>query len=310
MAHKTIIISDPGIDGAVAITLALCDAEVELLGVAASAGNVGAEQATRNIHVVVEQIDAPRWPRLGAALAVEYTRNGTALHGPDGLGGVDFPCARLHHPHPSDKLLGDLARQFPGEVTVLNLGPATVMARALDRDPELATLVRRLVLVGGAWHDPGDATAAAEFHFLLDPAAARQVLHSGMPITLLPLDVTRKLVLSPADLQKLPASGSRVGNFLRQIIPHAIAPTASVCGVEGVHLNDVLGLVALVRPGALTTRPVPVEVETRGELTRGACVIDTRWACTAKPNADLAVGVDVAAVRQYVLNTLSASPAE
>src|SRR5581483_8884386 len=120
--------------------------------------------------------DPPRWPRLGGALPVEYDTDAQRLHGPGGLGGVDFPCAQLHHTHPADKLISDLVRQFPKEVAILVLGPATVLARALDRDPELATLVDRVVVVGGTWHEPGDVSAAAEFHFYCDPPAARQVL--------------------------------------------------------------------------------------------------------------------------------------
>src|SRR5581483_1965760 len=153
MARKVVLVCDPGIDGAVAVALALLDPEIDVLGLAATAGNVPPEQATRNVHVLIEQLDPARWPRLGAALPIEYDRDNTRLHGPGGLGGADFPCAQLHHPHPSDKLLSDLVRQHPKEVTVLLLGPATAFARALDRDPDLATLVERLIIVGGAWHE-------------------------------------------------------------------------------------------------------------------------------------------------------------
>src|SRR5579884_3469138 len=238
MARKLIIVTDPGIDGAFAIALALRDPELDLIGLAATAGNVSAEQATRNVHILIEQLDPPRWPRLGAALPVEYGIDAVKLHGPGGLGGVDFPCAQLHHPHPSDKLISDLVHLHPKEVAVVLLGPASAFARALDRDSEVATLVERLVIVGGTWHEPGDASAVAEFHFFCDPAAARQVLRCGAPITLLPLDVTRKLLLAPTELLQLPAPESRTTRFLRQIVPPGIAGTASLYGVEGLHLQD------------------------------------------------------------------------
>src|ERR1700686_3410271 len=108
MARKVILIADPGIDGAFATAVAALDPNLELLGLVATAGNVPAEQATRNVHILVEQLDPPRWPRLGAALPVEYDVDARALHGPNGLGGVDFPCVQLHHTHPADKLLSDL----------------------------------------------------------------------------------------------------------------------------------------------------------------------------------------------------------
>ena len=305
MPRKVILVSDPGIDGAFAGALALNAGEVEVVGLAASAGNVPAEQATRNVHILVEQLDPPRWPRLGAALPVEYDVDARALHGPNGLGGVDFPCAQLHHPHPGDKLVSDLVRQHPKEIAVLLFGPATVFARALDRDPELVGLVERIVMVGGAWREGGDVTAAAEFHFYCDPVSARQVLRCGAPITLLPLDVTRKAVFSPTELLHLPNQDSPATRFLSRIAPPAIAASAGLYGVEGCYLPDVFGLVALVQPQAFKTRPVPVDVETRGELTRGATVCDVRWGTTAKPNVDLAVDVDVGAVRQFIQRTLS-----
>jgi inosine-uridine nucleoside N-ribohydrolase len=300
MACKVILINDPGIDGAFAVALALHDPDLEVLGLAASAGNVSAEQATKNVHILIEQIDPRRWPRLGAALPVDYDVDGTRLHGPGGLGGVEFPCAQLHHPHPSDKLLVDLIRHNPKEVTVVCMGPLTVLARAIDRDPELPTLVKRLICLGGAWHEPGNASAVAEFHFYCDPAAARQVLRSGAPLTLLPLDVTRKLVFSPTDLLELPGGESRTGRFLRQIVPYGIGSTSNMYGIEGFHLKDVLGVAALTLPGSLTTRSMVVDVETRGELTRGMSVVDMRAGRNATPNVELAVGVDGAAVHAYM----------
>src|SRR5271166_2504265 len=122
MARKVILVTDAGIDGAFAGALALFAPELEVVGLAATAGNVSAELATRNIHILVEQLDPPRWPRLGAALSVEYDVDARALHGPNGLGGVDFPCVPLHHPHAADKLLSDLVHLYPKEVAILLLG--------------------------------------------------------------------------------------------------------------------------------------------------------------------------------------------
>ncbi len=305
--RKIVLVSDPGIDGAFAIALALHDPELDVLGLAATAGNVTAEQATKNVQILIEQTDPSRWPRLGAALPVEYEEDGTKLHGPGGLGGVSFPCAQLHHQHSSDKLLSDLVRQFPREVTVVALGPLTVLARAFDRDPEVPLLVQRLVCVGGAWHEPGNASAVAEFHFYCDPSAARQVLRSGAPITLIPLDVTRKVVFSPTDLLELPAPESKTCRFLRQIVPCGIRMTSNLYGIEGFHLKDVLGVVAVALPNVLTTKPLLVDVETRGELTRGMSVVDARPEHQSKANVDLAVGVEVPAVREYIHRILKRS---
>ncbi len=300
MARKVIVVSDPGIDGAFALALALHDPDLEVLAVAATAGNVDADQATKNVHIVIDQTDPPRWPRIGAALPAAYEMDGKRLHGPGGLGGVSFPCVQPHHSHSSDKLLNDLVRQNPKEVALVVLGPMTVVARAMDRDPEFGSLIQRLICVGGAWHEPGNASAVAEFHFYCDPPAARQVLKCGAPLTLIPLDVTRKLLISPTELLEMPPPETRTGRFLRQIIPFGIGATSNLYGLEGFHLKDVLGVVAMSLPGALSTRPMVVDVETRGELTRGMSVVDSRPMPEGKPNVDLAAGVDVPAVREYI----------
>ncbi len=304
MAHKLILINDPGIDGAFAVALALNDPDLDVLALLATPGNVSAEQATRNVHILVEQMDPKRWPRLGAAPQIEYEMDGTRLHGPGGLGGVQFPCAELHHPHPSDRLLVDQVRQNPKEVTVVCMGPLTVLARAMDRDPELPALVHRLVLMGGTVAEPGNAGPVTEFHFACDPLAARQVLRSGAPITLVPLDVTRKVLFSPSDLLELPNPDSRTCQFLRRVVPFGIGATSNLYGLEGFHLKDVLGIVAVAVPGALSTRMLAVDVETRGELTRGMSVVDQRTWDKAAPNVEVSVGVDGAAVRAYIDRTL------
>src|SRR4029077_2632527 len=161
MAEKIVIIADPGIDGAFAIALAFFDPNLEVLGLGATAGNVSAAQATKNIHILVDQLDPPRWPRLGEAPDIHYDIDGRSLHGPTGLGNTDFPAAVLHNIPTSEKLLGDLVRQFPREITLVGLVPLTVIARAFDIFPELPGQRKRLVCLGGALHEPGNAGPVA-----------------------------------------------------------------------------------------------------------------------------------------------------
>jgi inosine-uridine nucleoside N-ribohydrolase len=135
--------------------------------------------------------------------------------------------------------------------------------------------------------------------------SAQRVLHCDAPVTLIPLDVMRKLLFSPTDLLELPAPDSRACRFLRQITPHAIGATSGLYGIEGFHLKDVLGVVAVRLPEALTTKPMVVDVETRGELTRGMSVVDVRWNRPSKTNVEMATALDVQAVRDYIQRTLS-----
>jgi inosine-uridine nucleoside N-ribohydrolase len=304
MPEKVAIIADPGIDTAFAVALALHDPNLDVLVLGASAGNVVAEQATKNVHILIEQMDPGRWPKLGAALPIDYDINGTRLHGPDGLGNVGFPCSQLHNIHPSDRLVVDLVRLYPKEVTIVCLGPLTVLDAALKRDPELPLLVKRLVCLGGTIHEPGNAGPVSEFHFACDPLSARRVVLCGAPITLIPLDVMRAVLFSPTDLLELPNPTSRTSQFLKAIVPYGIGATSNLYGIEGFCLKDVLGIIAVALPEALTTKPMAVDVETQGELTRGMLVIDRRQGQTSRPNVDMALKVDTQAVHAYMSRIL------
>src|SRR5262245_13549739 len=127
MAQKIILIADPGIDTAFAIALALHDPDLEVVGLIDSAGNVSADQASQNVNLLINAIDPPKWPRLCAALPVSYEIDGTRLHGADGLGNIGLPPVTLHQPTPGDKAIVELIRLYPHEVTVVVIGPATVL---------------------------------------------------------------------------------------------------------------------------------------------------------------------------------------
>ena len=300
MAQKVVIICDPGIDGAFAIALALHDPDLEVVGVLATAGNVAAEQATKNARIILDQIDPPRWPRLGAAPAVDYGINGSQLHGQNGLGNTVFPCVSLHHLPSSEKLLTELVRQYPEELTVICLGPLTVLARAIDMHPDLPALIKRVVIVGGTMHEPGNAGPVSEFHFYCDPKAARQVVNCKAPVTMIPLDMMRKVLFAPTDLLGMPADASPTVHFLRQIVPFGIAATSNLYGIEGFHLKDVLGIAVVALPHAIHTKHLSVDVETQGELTRGMAVFDRRTWQDTTTNVDVITEVDLKEVRGYM----------
>jgi inosine-uridine nucleoside N-ribohydrolase len=304
MSNKVVLICDPGIDGAFAIALALFDPEIEVVGILATAGNVSAEQATKNVRIVLDQLDPDRWPRLGAAPDIDYGADGKNLHGPYGLGHTDFPCASLHHLPASEKLLAELVRQYPRELTIVCMGPLSVVARAMDLNPDLPDLVQQIVIVGGALHEPCNSGPVSEFHFYCDPKAARQVLLSHASITVVPLDMMRKVLFSPTELLGQSTESSPAYHFLRQVVPFGIAATSHLYGIEGFHLKDLLGVVAVGFPPALHTKPMHVDVETQGELTRGMSVFDRRWWQNVTPNANVVTEVDTKALRQYVNRVL------
>jgi inosine-uridine nucleoside N-ribohydrolase len=307
MPRKVIIVADPGIDTAFAVALALNDPNLEVVGLLPTAGNVNAEQATANVHTLIDVIDPPKWPRLAAALPVRYESDGLSLHGPGGLGGVTFPSATRHTLHLADKVLCELAHEYPRQVTVVNLGPLTTLAAALDRDPSLPAVLDQTVIIGGCWREAGNAGPTAEFHIALDADAAKRVFHAELHPLLIPLDVTRKLIFSPSDLLELPNPDSRTCQFLRKIVPFGIRASSNLYGIEGFHLKDVLGTAAVAIPAAVSSEPQILDVETRGDLTRGMTVIDARPTPVGSPNARVATGVAVADVREYILKTLKSA---
>ena len=300
MSRKVAIVADPGIDTAFAIAAALHDPSLDVVGLLPTAGNVTPEQATKNAHILLNEIDPPKLPRVGSALPINFEQHGEKLHGPGGLGGVDFPIVLPRQQTPSDELLLELIEANPGELSLLILGPATPVAAAFGRASEAADACERIVFVGGTWHEPGNATAPAEFHFHCDPAAARKVVHCRATVQVIPLDVTRRMLFSPKDLMDLPNPDSRACRFLGKIIPFGIRASANVYGVEGFHLKDVVAVAALSRPGLIDEIEVWLDVEEAGELTRGMSVIDNRPGLSPPPNVFLATDVDVAGVRGYL----------
>ena len=307
MARKVILDIDAGIDDAIAVCLALADPALEVVAITATGGNVAPSQATRNVQTIVEQLDPPRLPRVGAALVGSRTaadrRN---LHGGDGLGDSDFKVAELHHRHASDKVICDEVRAAPGTVTIIALGPLTNIAAALQRDPDLATIVGHLIITGGAVTAPGNVTAAAEFNIFCNPTAARMVFNSPVTKTLIPLDVTSKVLLTYDMLDQLPdETSSRTGALLRKILPFAFRSHRQHLGLEGMYVHDAVALAAVVHPELFSTSPMSGDVEVSGELTTGATVFDRRRESGARSNMEVAEDVDVAGVMDYIIRGLT-----
>jgi len=309
MARKVILDVDPGIDDAVALCLALFDPRLEVVAVTATAGNVSAEQASCNVQTIIEQLDPPRWPRIGVAPKDGLTvGDGRHIHGEDGLGNANFPFVELIHQHSSDKVIWDELKAAPGEVTVIALGPLTNIAATLSRDPELATTIGHLVMMGGAWRAPGNVSAVAEFNIHANPSAARTIFRSPVTKTLVPLDVTSQLVMTYDQSDQMPDESTRVGAFLNRILPYAFRSHRNHCAMEGIYLHDAVALISVLHPELFQTESMIADVETTGQLTRGMTVFDQRPGIQRRPNMEVAVGVDVEAVMDAIVRGLNATP--
>jgi purine nucleosidase len=306
MSRKVIIDCDPGIDDAVALCLALFDSRLEVQAITATQGNVTAHQASRNVQTIVDQLDPPRFPRIGVAAPPENppSIDGRDFHGEDGLGNAGFVVSELHQQHPAEKIICDVVHAWPEEVTIVALGPLTNIARALSRDPELSSTVGRILMMGGSVQGIGNVTAAAEYNMFYDPQSAREVFRSHTTKTLIPLDVTSQVLLTLDLMSELPGETTRAGAFLRRILPYAFRAFRQNLGLEGIHLHDAVAVMAAIHPELFETQEMSGDVEVRGELTTGATVFDRRRMQGWQANMEVAVGIDVAAVTDGILRGL------
>jgi purine nucleosidase len=302
MARKLILDIDPGIDDAVALCLALSDPSLDVIAVTATGGIISPDQSTLNVQAIVEQLDPPRWPRLGTASTDQMLRpDGPHLFGVNGLCGAHFAAARRHHQHPSVKVICDEVRASPGEVTIVATGPLSNIAKALQQQPDLAMLVGHLIMLGGTIAGPGNVTAAAEFNIYCDAEAAQAVFRSPVTKTLIPIDVTSRIMLNLDLMDKIPDGGSRSGELLRQLLPGAFRAYRQHLGLEGIHLHDAVAIVAAMRPDLFTMQRMHGDVETEGTLTYGATVFDRRRQPDSQPNMDVAVEMNTAEVTNCII---------
>lgn len=305
MAKKVILDVDPGVADAVALCMALLDPRLEVVAATATGGNVAPEQATRNVQALIEQLDPSRWPRIGAADPEQLLLvDSRELWGEDGLCGADFHVAELHHRHSAVKILSNEIRAAPHEITILACGPLTNIAAAIQREPDLASLIGHLIIVGGTLGGPGNVTPAAEFNIYCDAEAARTVFMAPITMTMMPLDTTSKVILRFDVLDQIPKATTRIGKVLRAILPGALLASHQRLGVEGLMVPEAVATAAFLQPELVTTERRHCDVELSGELTRGATVIDRRRASPYPTNMDVATDINAEGAIDTILRSL------
>ncbi len=308
MPRKILIDADPGIGDAVAIAVALMDPEIDVVGITATAGSVDGPTATRNVQTLVARLDPTRLPRLGCSQGTASPRSFVQLNGPGGLGECASTAVELHHAHDSAKLIADVARSQPHEVTLLTLGPLTNVALACELAPDFLSLLKGLVCVGGSIASGGDVTAAAEFNMYANPEAARLVLRSPATKTLVPLDTSGGVVLSFEQYNRLPTdSEAPLSKLLSQLLPYAFRAHHQHLGIEGVRLYELAGLALIAQPQLFASESMAIDIETRGDLTRGMTVFDRRGIEKWQTNIDAVREVDVQGVLDYFLRIVRAA---
>lgn len=311
MARKVIIDADPGIADAIAISLALLDPDLDVLGVTATAGTVSGRDATRNASAVVEAVDPRKRPRLGRCMEDEQRCQPVAcsqsplLNGTSGLGDTDVDVAELHHQHESSRLILELVRDNPHEITLLTLGPLTNILFAYERAPDVFAQLQEVMFLGGSVTGMGDITATAEFNLFGNPEAAEMLVRHAISKTMIPLEVSTRPVLSFDHFRRLEWTQRPLSQFLQRLFAYSLRQHHHVLGQEGITIPAMVGLCALTRPHLFESMPMSVDIELMGSLTRGMSVFDRREPPEVQPNVEVVHGVDTTGVLEYLAECIS-----
>ncbi len=292
--RKIIIDTDPGQDDAVAILLALASPEdIEVIGITAVAGNVPLPLTHKNARIICElagKTDTPVYagcdrPLAHTLVTAEHVHGKTGLDGPN----LPDPTMPLTDGHAVDFIIETLRREPAGTVTLCPIGPLTNIATAFQKAPDIIEKVQEIILMGGAYFEVGNITPAAEFNIYVDPEAAEIVFKSGVPIVVMPLDVTHKALVTKARNDAFRNIGTPVGEAVAQMTEFFERFDKEKYGSEGAPLHDPCVTAYLIRPELFKGRHVNVEIETVSDLTRGMTVADW-WNVTDRPANALFIG--------------------
>ncbi|HEX6268678.1 MAG TPA: nucleoside hydrolase [Anaerolineales bacterium] len=296
MPKRILIDTDPGIDDSLAILLALASSEVQIEGITTIHGNCSVDQATNNALSVLELAEAKEISvAKGFALPlVQPSLLAAETHGDSGLGYAKLPEPRSRPEvrHGSDFLI-DRIMSHPREITLVAIGPLTNVAFAIRKEPRIIDAVSEVIVMGGAIRYPGNASALAEYNIFVDPHAAHMVYHSGMPITLVPLDVTYRCILTPDDVKRLQKKPSPISRFIDDSTRFYMEFHDEYQKIAGCAINDPLALALTFAPELCDFQELFVDVDISGGVSMGKTFADFHGVTKKRPNMKVALGVRV-----------------
>ncbi len=309
-ARRIIIDTDPGQDDAVAILFALaCPEALDVLAITCVAGNVPLERTALNARRICElagRSDLPVHAGCDRPMGRDLV-TAEHVHGRSGLDGPDLPdpLMPVEEAHAVDLIIDTLRRLPKGSVTLVAIGPLTNIARAFTIAPDIIEQVQEIVLMGGAYAAHGNVTPVAEFIIHVDPEAARIVVHAGVPLVMLPLDVTHKALVTRARNAAFRALGTPVGRAVADLTGFFGRYNAERHGAEGAPLHDPCTIGWLLRPDLFSARRVNVEIETQSELTMGMTVVDWWGVSGRAANATFVHDIDAEGFFNLLTDRLS-----
>jgi inosine-uridine nucleoside N-ribohydrolase len=271
--RKVIIDTDPGTDDAMAILLALNSPELDVKAITVVPGNVTAEQGLDNALRLVSlagRCDIP------VAHGAEHPLNQKLItaefwHGMNGLANIQLPAPTCKaDPRFGPDLIIQLVHEYPHQITLVPIGPETNIALAVSKDPSIVPLVRDVVIMGGSISG-GNVNASAEANIFGDPEAAQIVFNAGWPITMVGLDVGNKTLVTRAHIGQLARTHGPENDFVVGVL-NFLEDLSEKFGYAGVQMYDPLAVGTAINPAFVTTQPMRVDIETRGQFTRGETV--------------------------------------
>jgi purine nucleosidase len=290
---RIIIDTDPGVDDALAFLLALASPEIQLEALTTTQGNVTLEKATRNALSILELCQAGHIPVARGSLLplVQPLRASADVHGESGIGNASLPEPRTQAlpQHAVDYLMERVLAE-PNQISIFPIGPLTNIAMAIRKEPRFARAVKELVIMGGAILEHGNSTPQAEFNIYVDPHAAHIVFHSGIPITLIPLDVTHKCLLRQEHVERLMQIDSPISRFIRDAMEVYLESSLGL-GYEASSLHDPLTLATIIAPELLTLKDYYVDVDLSGGVSMGKTFADIRHILKKPANMKVAMNV-------------------
>lgn len=295
--RKIIIDTDPGQDDAAAIMLAFgSPEELEVLGITTVAGNVPLSMTSRNARIICELCGrtdikvfagADR-PIARPLVTAEHVHGKTGLDGPI----LPEPTMPLEARHSVDFIIETLRREPEGTVTLCTLGPLTNIGMAFQKAPDIVPRIRELVMMGGGFFEGGNITPAAEFNIYVDPEAADIVFRSGVPVVMMPLDVTHQLLTRKDRVKRMAEIGTAPAKAMVEMLEFFERFDVEKYGSDGGPLHDPTTVAYLLKPELFEGRECNVEIEVKSELTVGMTVVDWWHVTDRKRNAKVMRHVD------------------
>jgi len=294
MTKRIILDTDPGIDDALAILLAIASPELQLDGIVTVHGNCIVERTTINALALLELAGASQVPvARGFDLPlVQPSLLALETHGDSGLGYARLPSPRIKPQvqHGSDFLIEQIMSN-PGEITLVAVGPLTNVAVAIRKEPRIIKALKEIIIMGGSIRHHGNSTPMAEFNVHVDPHASHMVFHSGIPMTLVPLDVTYQCILTPEDVKRLNKINSPITKFIDDSTRFYMEFHDEYQHIDGCAINDPLALALAFMPDLCTYEAHYVDVDISGGVSMGNTFADFYKHYQKPANMKVALGV-------------------